>query len=43
MSQENIDQILDAMQDAEQNTQQRVNAQKAEEERKAGARTDKNW
>ena len=44
MSQENIDQILKAMQDAEQSTQQRVNAKKAEEEeRRAGARTDKNW
>ena len=42
MSQENIDQILKAMQDAEQNTQQRVNEEKANEE-KARIHTDKNW
>ena len=42
MSQENIDQILKAMQDAEQNTQQRVNEEKAKEE-KARIQTDKNW
>ena len=42
MSQESIDQILKAMQDAEQNTQQRVNEEKAKEE-KARIQTDKNW
>lgn len=42
MSQENIDQILKAMQNAEQNTQQRVNEEKANEE-KARIHTDKNW
>ena len=42
MSQENIDQILKAMQDAEQSTQQRVNGEKANEERPR-SRTDKNW
>ena len=42
MSQENIDQILKAMQDAEQNTQQRVNEEKANEE-KVRIHTDKNW
>ncbi len=42
MSQENIDQILKAMQDAEQSTQQRVNEEKAKEERPR-SRTDKNW
>lgn len=42
MSQENIDQILKAMQDAEQNTQQRVKEKEAKEE-KARIQTDKNW
>ena len=42
MSQENIDQILKAMQDAEQNTQQRINEEKAKEE-KVRIQTDKNW
>ena len=43
MSQENIDQILKAMQDAEQSTQQRVNEEKAKEEERTRSRTDKNW
>ena len=43
MSQENIDQILKTMQNQENAVQQKVNAQKAKEQRASGRRTGNQW
>ena len=43
MSQENAEQVLKAMQDRERATQQRINAQQAQQQRHERRRTNKKW
>ena len=43
MSQQNAEQVLKAMQDQERATQQRINAQKAQQRRGERARTNRKW
>jgi hypothetical protein len=43
MSQQNAEQVLKAMQDRERATQQRINAQQAQQQRHERQRTNKKW
>ena len=43
MSQQNAEQVLKAMQDRERSTQQRINAQQAQQQRHERQRTNKKW
>ncbi|MBO4870595.1 MAG: tetratricopeptide repeat protein [Muribaculaceae bacterium] len=43
MSQQNVEQVLKAMQDQERATQQRINARQAQQQRNERARTNRKW
>ena len=43
MSQQNVEQVLNAMQDQERATQQRINARQAQQQRGERARTNRKW